>query len=279
MPQDAAFALPARARGSAPTDFAAFGSAPELTFGANNLMHSFDFKLEVPQAFPVLNEKQIAVIAEFAERKSYADGDVLFRAGEKDFKFHVIKSGAIEIGDHSFGEPRLTVTHEPGELTGELANLTGRSSNVDAIAKSTTEVHEIREPDLHRIIGERPGLSDLILRTFTIRAQTLRDNEYFAGLRVIGTRFSVDTFRLRDFLSKNHVLYTFFNLNTDTAQVESLLKAFQLKESDMPVVGYGQDWLLKNPSNEELATRIGIKHEFAKNRLFDLAIVGGVRRD
>ena len=99
-------------------------------------MHSFDFKLEVPQAFPVLNEKQIAVIAEFAERKSYADGDVLFRAGEKDFKFHVIKSGAIEIGDHSFGEPRLTVTHEPGELTGELANLTGRSSNVDAIAKS-----------------------------------------------------------------------------------------------------------------------------------------------
>jgi hypothetical protein len=32
-----------------------------------------------------------------------------------------------------------------------------------------------------------------------------------------------------------------------------LLKAFQLKESDM-LVGYGQDWLLKNPSSEELAT-------------------------
>ncbi len=32
-------------------------------------MDSFDFRQEVPQAFPVLNEKQIAVIAEFAEHK------------------------------------------------------------------------------------------------------------------------------------------------------------------------------------------------------------------
>jgi hypothetical protein len=35
----------------------------------------------------------------------------------------------------------------------------------------------------------------------------------------------------------------------------------------------------ENPSSEELATRIGIKQEFAKDRLFDLAIVGGGRRD
>ena len=238
-------------------------------------MHPYDFRKEVPQALPVLNEKQIAVIAEFAERKTYADGDVLYRAGEKDFKFYVIKSGAIEMVDRSSGESRLILTLEPGEFTGDLANLTGRPSNIDAIAKGTTEVYEIREPDLRRIIGKRPGLSDLILRTFMIRAQALRDTENFTGLRVIGTRFSVDTFRLRDFLSKNHVLYTYFDVNTDTAQVESLLEAFQLKESDMPVVGYGQDWLLKNPSNEELAIRIGIKHEFAKDRLFDLAIVGG----
>jgi hypothetical protein len=59
--------------------------------------HPFDFRKEVPQAFPVLNEKQIAVVAEFAERKTYADGDVLFRAGEKDFKFQVIKSSALKL--------------------------------------------------------------------------------------------------------------------------------------------------------------------------------------
>lgn len=203
-------------------------------------MPAFDFKKEVPQAFPVLDEKQIAVVAEFARCKTYHDGDVLFRAGETDFKFHVVKSGAIEIVDRSSGKPRIILVHEPGEFTGDLANLTGRTSNVDAIARGETEVYKICEPGLRHIISERPGLSDLILRTFIIRAQTLSENKSFTGLRVTGSKFSPDTFRIRNFLSKNHVLYTFFDLNTEAAQVETLLKAFRLKESDTPVVGYGE---------------------------------------
>lgn len=174
-------------------------------------MSDFDFKKEVPQAFPVLDAGQIKVVAEFADCKTYADGDVLIRAGETDFKFHVIKSGAIEIVDRSSGEPRTLLVHEAGEFTGDLLNLTGRSSNVDAIARGETDVYEVCEADLHRIVSERPALSDLILQTFITRAQTLNESETFTGLRVIGARFSPDTFRIRDFLSKNHVLYTYFD--------------------------------------------------------------------
>lgn len=57
-------------------------------------MPTFDFKKALPQAFPKLDAKQIAAIAVYAKCKTYHDGDVLFRAGETDFKFHVIKSGA-----------------------------------------------------------------------------------------------------------------------------------------------------------------------------------------
>jgi thioredoxin reductase (NADPH) len=234
-----------------------------------------DFRNSNPQAFPVLTDQQIDVIAEFAELKTFADGAVLYRAGESDFKFYVIRAGAIDIVDRSSGAPRLLVTLEPGEFTGDLANLTGRPSNIDAIASGTTDVFEICEPDLRGIIGKRPGLSDLILLTFLIRAQALKDADDFTGLRVIGTRFSGDAFRLRDFLTKNHVLYTFFDVKTDTSHVQSLLTAFQLNESDLPVVGYGQEWLLKNPTNDELAARIGLKHQFATDRVVDLAIVGG----
>lgn len=240
-------------------------------------MADFDFKKEVPRAFPVLDEKQIAVVAEFAKCKVYRDGEELFRAGETDFMFHVIKSGAIDIIDRSSGEPRRILTHEKGEFTGDLANLTGRVSHVDAVAHGDTEVYEICAEDLRQIISERPALSDLILKTFIIRAQTLSQSENFTGLRVVGKRFSTDTFRIRDFLSKNHVLYTFFDLeeDADAVQVETLLNAFHFKETDLPVVGYGEDWLLKNPSNEELALRVGIKREIAAGAVFDVAIVGG----
>ena len=68
--------------------------------------------------------------------------------------FHVIKSGAIEIVDRSSGAAQTILVHEPGEFTGDLANLTGRTSNVDAIAKGKTEVYEVCESDLHHIISE-----------------------------------------------------------------------------------------------------------------------------
>lgn len=238
-------------------------------------MNDFDFKKEVPQAFPVLTAKQISVVAEFADCRVYHDGEVLFRAGETDFKFHVIKSGEIEIIDRSSGAPRRILTHEAGEFTGDLANLTGRISNVDAIARGETEVYEICEPDLRRIISERPDLSDLILRTFILRAQSLSSSEQFTGLRVIGARFSPDTFRIRDFLSKNHLHYTFFDVKDDNAKIEALLKAFHLEETDLPVVGFGCDWILKNPSNEKLAEKTGIKQKLVGDTLFDLVIVGG----
>jgi thioredoxin reductase (NADPH) len=236
-------------------------------------MADFDFKKEVPQAFPRLDAKQIAAVAEFAVCKTYHDGDVLFRAGETDFKFHVIKRGAIEIVDRSSGEPRTILTHEPGEFTGDLANLTGRSSHVDAIARGETDVYEVCEAELRHIISERPGLSDLILQTFIIRARALEESDVYTGLRVIGTRVSTDTFRIRDFLSKNHVLYTYFDPQT-APEVQALLAAFHLKESDLPVVGYGHDWLLRNPSNEALAERIGIKRKLSGETVFDLLIVG-----
>ncbi len=236
-------------------------------------MAQFDFKKEFPGAFPVLDKKQMDSVAEFAECKTYHDGERLFQAGETDFKFHVIKKGAIDIVDRSSGEAQTILTHEAGEFTGDLSNLTGRTSNVDAIAKGETDVYEVCESELHRIIAERPGLSDLILQTFITRARALSKSEQFTGLRVVGSRFSADTFRIRDFLSKNHALYTFFDFK-ESDEIGSLLKAFQITESDLPVVGYGEDWLLKNPSNEELAEKIGIRREIDVNKIFDLAIVG-----
>ena len=243
-------------------------------FTSDKSQADFNFKKEIPEAFPVLDAEQIAKIAEFAKCVTYKDGDVLIRAGETDFMFHVIKSGAIDIIDRSSDEPQTILTHEPGEFTGDLSSLTGRTANVDAVAKGATEVYEVCSPDLHQIISQQPDLSDLILRTFVLRARALENDESYLGLRVIGSQFSPDTFRIRDFLSRNSVFFTFFDYESD-AEIRALLKNFNLKESDLPVVSFGQNWLLKNPSNETLAERVGIKSEIAADVIFDLAIVGG----
>ena len=50
------------------------------------------------------------------------------------------------------------------------------------------------------MLNQCPGLSDIILQAFIARRQLLRESPNFIGLRVIGSRYSPDTFRVRDFL-------------------------------------------------------------------------------
>jgi thioredoxin reductase (NADPH) len=100
----------------------------------------------------------------------------------------------------------------------------------------------------------------------------LRESPDFVGLRVIGSRYSTDTFRVRDFLAKNRVLFTWVDVETDP-EVDRLLKHFGLSEADTPVVALGDLLLLRNPSNRQLADAIGI-HQPLEQTVYDLVVVG-----
>lgn len=233
-----------------------------------------EYKRNYPTAFPRLDDQQLAILEEFAQRKTYGNGEYLLRAGGTEFKFHVIKKGRVEIVDRSSGTAHTVLVHEPREFTGDLANLAGRASNVDAVALDEVEVYEISRANFQQIISERPNLSDLILQTFISRSGALVGREGFTGLRVIGSQYSRDTFRIRDFLSKNSVLFTWINVETDV-QVGELLEQFQIRPEETPVVSYADDWMLRNPTNSDLAKKIGLKSVSNYDTLYDLAIVGG----
>ena len=59
-------------------------------------------------AFPTLNEAQIEKLGSCAGAflKKYPDGQALFKVGERDFKFFVVKSGEVEIIDESGDAPK-----------------------------------------------------------------------------------------------------------------------------------------------------------------------------
>ena len=225
-------------------------------------------------AFPTLSPEQLAELGECGSvgRSTYRDGETLFRVGERDFKFSVVLSGAVEILDLSGPEPRRVALHLPGEFTGDVSHMTGAPSVVTAVARGGCEVYQFTADDLRKIIGQCPELSDIILQAFIARRQLLYESNDFTGLRVIGSRYSPDTFRVRDFLAKNRVLFTWLDLEADP-EVDRLLEQFGLSASDTPVVACGAMLLLRNPSNRELAEAIGISRPL-EHAVYDLAIVG-----
>ena len=69
-------------------------------------------------AFPTLDEAQIAELAGCtgATPKLYRDGETLFAVGDRDFKFFIVKSGEVEIVDHSGDEPKTVTVHRQGPV-------------------------------------------------------------------------------------------------------------------------------------------------------------------
>jgi thioredoxin reductase (NADPH) len=225
-------------------------------------------------AFPTLDEVQISQLARctHAEPKLYRNGQTLFAVGEHDMKFFIVKSGEIEIVDYSGDEPKTLTIHRKGNFTGDISHVTGAPAVVTGLARGNCEVYELSGDTLRRALNQCPAVSDIILQAFIARRQLLRESPNFTGLRVIGSRYSPDTFRVRDFLSKNRALFTWVDVETDP-NVERLLKQFGVTESDTPVVACGSMLLLRNPSNRELADAIGIRQPI-ENHLYDLVIVG-----
>src|SRR5260370_28563117 len=210
-------------------------------------------------AFPTLDETQIRkmVSCTSAVPKVFQGGQKLFSVGDLNISFFIVKSGEVEIVDDSGGQPKTIVVHHPGSFTGDISHVTGLPAIVSAVAKGECEAYEIPGDVLRRILNQCPTASDIILQAFIARRQLLRDSPNYTGLRVIGSRYSADTFRVRDFLPKNRGLFTWIDVETDSP-VDRLLKQFGVTEADTPVGACGHRLMLRNPSNRQLAGAIGI---------------------
>jgi thioredoxin reductase (NADPH) len=168
--------------------------------------------------------------------------------------------------------PRTIAILGPGEFTGEVAHLTGGPSLVSAIARGDCDVYEVSAEGVRQIINRFPDLGDIILQAFIARRHILTESGAFTGLRVIGSRYSRDTFRIREFLSKNRVPFIWLDLE-ENPQVGQLLQQFGVSKTDTPVVSWGRKVLLRNPSNRALAEALGIRQPLAQT-VYDLVVVG-----
>ena len=64
-------------------------------------------------AFPRLTSAELALVRPLAKPCDYADGDVVFRAGQPDIDLYAVESGCMEIRNPADGH-RLIAVFEPG---------------------------------------------------------------------------------------------------------------------------------------------------------------------
>jgi thioredoxin reductase (NADPH) len=96
----------------------------------------------------------------------------------------------------------------------------------------------------------------------------------FEGVRVLGSRWSPPSYATRDFLSRNQIPYHWIDVEQDAAMRETALSATGNDLSRLPVVVLTDGTTLTQPSQADLAAKIGLQTVPARP-YYDLAIVGG----
>jgi len=98
----------------------------------------------------------------------------------------------------------------------------------------------------------------------------------FDGVRVLGHRWSPRSYAVRDFLARNQVPYRWLDVEAADRDKEVRL-ALDVAERDglkMPATIFNDDTALSDPSQTELAARLGLRTN-ATTSFYDLLIVGG----
>ncbi|HEY2522319.1 MAG TPA: FAD-dependent oxidoreductase [Streptosporangiaceae bacterium] len=222
-------------------------------------------------AYPRLDDVQIAVLADQGHRRATLPAEILFHEGDRDCDFHVVLDGMVAaVEGRGTPEERVIGVHGHGRFLGELGLLTGEASFYTAIAVRAGEVLTVPARRLRELMARDPVFGDIILHAFLVRRSILIG--LGAGLCIVGSRYSPDTRRVRDFAARNRVPHRWLDLEADPP-ADQLLARTGVRPGETPLVlVYGR--VLRNPSNIELAAAIGLPAPAATHSDADLLVVG-----
>jgi thioredoxin reductase (NADPH) len=225
------------------------------------------------QMFPTLTDAEIARLARFGKPRAYRAGDALALVGEPGHGLTIILAGEVAITQRDqSGAVSPIVTHHAGSFMGELAQLSGQPSLVDAHAVTGVEALIVAPERLRALLIAEAELGERIMRALILRRVGLIETGG-GGPVIIGRDGDGDVLRLVNFLSRNGHPHQRLDPAAD-ACARTLIERFEVEPEELPIVLCPGGQLLRNPSESALARCIGLVGPIDPDRLFDLVVIG-----
>ncbi len=225
------------------------------------------------QMFPVLQAAEIERLRRFGTPRAYDAGERVVTAGEPSPGMIVVLSGELIVTQHNvLGRDLPIVTYGPGGFMGELAQLSGRPSLVDARAVTALETSIIPSDRLRDVLIAEAELGERIMRALILRRVGLLETAG-TGPVIVGHAGDGQVIRLAGFLARNGHPHVTLDPATDGC-ARTLLDRFHVAPAELPIVLCVDGTLLRNPSETELARCIGLVRAIDASKVHDVAIVG-----
>jgi thioredoxin reductase (NADPH) len=220
---------------------------------------------------PQLTDEQLATLRSYGVTEETSVGQVLASAGDLTYDLMVVLEGEVECSDIHDGRRRPLLIHEPRDFIAELDLLTGQRMYATFVVTRAGSIIRVPRSGVQSIIEVDGSLGDLLVQTLFRRREALLLLR--SGMQLIGSRYSPDTQRLREFAARNRLAFHWIDLDNDSV-APALLQTLGLEPGDTPVALLGGSAVLVNPSNSELATVAGITDEPLSGSVADLLVIG-----
>jgi thioredoxin reductase (NADPH) len=184
----------------------------------------------------------------------------------------VVLSGKLDIAMSRLSGEHVFAAHSPGNFSGDMVLISGTGSLARGRVSVSGEFLVVTTDALRSLIAKDAELSDIFMRAFIQRRLALIA-EGLGNVIILGSRYSANTLRLREFLTRNGHPHTYIDLDSDTTAQE-LLDRFNLKIDEIPVVICSGKAMLRNPTTQQLAACLGFAGTVDELRIRDVAIVG-----
>jgi thioredoxin reductase (NADPH) len=224
------------------------------------------------QMFPRLSADEIARLRRHGEAKRYRSGDLVVSAGKPTEGLLLVLAGHLRMVAPEEPDTPI-VTHGPGEVQGELAQLSGRPSLVNGIADGDVEAVVIAPHRLRDVMVEEAELGEHIMRALILRRMRLLEQNV-GGPSIIGWADNRDVLRLEDFLRRNGQPHRRLDPEDDE-RGRMVLEQFGVRPEELPIVLCPNGAMLRNPDEYRLARCLGLARAIDASKLYDAAIVGG----
>ena len=225
------------------------------------------------QMFPTIDAHDIAHLKRFGEVLQFPKGAALMKEGEVAAGLYFVLSGNVSVTQGGSYSPRQDIVqHGPGSFGGELAQLSGRPSLVDAVAVEPVEALVIPPRRLRDVLVQEAELGERLMRALILRRVGLLQAAE-TGPIIIGAVGSADVLRLENFLTRNGHPHRTLNCNSDPC-AKTLLDRFHVEPEQLPIVLCPGGQILHNPGEGALARCIGLVRKIDPETVYDTLIVG-----
>src|SRR3954462_11368961 len=224
-----------------------------------------------PTLFPRLTPEQIHYLAEIGTQLTFARGDVVFEHGQRETPLYVVQSGAIDVIDHAPEGDRYFTQCRAGTFAANISMFTGKPTLAAGYAAGPTSLVADAREDLRRVVATTAELGDLLLRTMVTRREWLQGRG-LGQQRLIGSRWSGESFAVRELLERNLVPFTWHDLATD-ADSRTLIEGLGIGEAECPVL-VQSDTVLRRATVTSVADELGLRAQ-VDGGSFNVVVLGG----